>query len=105
MPIWYPEGHIARPRSTAIHPYVASITITFLNILLWAIIARSLMSWLPVDQSSPLVQMLHRATDPLINPFRRFMPQGGMIDLSPLMAIIMLIIMTQVVVMLVEPQY
>ncbi len=73
--------------------------------MLWAIIARSLMSWLPVDQSSPLVQMLHRATDPLIDPFRRFMPQGGMIDLSPLMAIIMLIVMSQIVVMLVDPSY
>lgn len=73
--------------------------------MLWAIIARSLMSWLPVDQSSPLVQMLHRATDPLIEPFRRFMPQGGMIDLSPLMAIIMLIVMSQIVVQLVDPTY
>ena len=73
--------------------------------MLWAIIARSLMSWLPVDQSSPLVQILHRATDPLIDPFRRFMPQGGMIDLSPLMAIIMLIVMSQIVVQLVDPTY
>jgi len=63
------------------------------------------MSWLPVDQSSPLVQILHRATDPLIDPFRRFMPQGGMIDLSPLMAIIMLIVMSQIVVQLVDPTY
>lgn len=94
----------ARPRSTNLHPYTAQVTITFLNILVWAVIARSLMSWLPVDQSSQLVQMLHRATDPIIDPFRRFMPQGGMIDLSPLMAIIMLIVMQQVVVMLVEPQ-
>jgi YggT family protein len=72
--------------------------------MVWAVIARSLMSWLPVDQGSSLVQMLHRATEPIIEPFRRFMPQGGMIDLSPLMAIIMLIVMQQVVVMLVAPQ-
>jgi YggT family protein len=82
---------------TAINPYVAQFTITFIQILTWAIIARSLLSWFPVDQSSPLVQMLYRVTEPIIDPIRRVMPQTGMIDLSPLAAIIMLIVMAQLV--------
>jgi YggT family protein len=80
-----------------LNPYVAQFTITFIQILTWAIIARSLLSWFPVDQSSPLVQMLYRVTEPIIDPIRKIMPQTGMIDLSPLAAIIMLIVMSQLV--------
>ncbi len=70
----------------------------------WAIIARSLLSWFPVDQTSTLYQMLHRVTEPIIEPFRRFMPNTGMIDMSPLMAIIGLLVMQMLVGMLVAPE-
>mgnify|MGYP000713447422 CR=1 FL=1 len=65
--------------------------------LTWAIVARSLLSWLPIDQSSSLYQMLYRATEPIIEPIRRVMPNTGMIDLSPMAAIIVLIVMGQLV--------
>lgn len=87
----------------AINPYVAQITITFLSILMWAVIARSLLSWFPVDQSSPLYQMLFKVTEPIIEPIRRMMPQTGMLDLSPLLAMMGLIIMQYLVSMLVAP--
>ena len=75
----------------------------WLQILTWAIIARSLLSWFPIDQGSPLYQMLFRVTEPLIDPLRRVMPSTGMIDLSPMAAIIVLIVMTQLVAGLVAP--
>lgn len=80
------------------NPYVAQFTLFWLQMLTWAIIARSLMSWFPIDQGSPLYQLLFRITEPLIEPFRRVMPSAGMLDLSPLAAIIMLIVMSQMVV-------
>lgn len=70
---------------------------------MWAVIARSLLSWFPVDQSSPLYQMLYRVTEPIIEPIRRVMPSTGMMDLSPLMAIFALILMQYLVGMLVAP--
>ncbi len=70
---------------------------------MWAVIARSLLSWFPVDQSSPLYQMLYRVTEPLIEPIRRVMPNTGMLDLSPMMAIFALILMQYLVQMLVVP--
>jgi YggT family protein len=79
------------------------MTVTFIQILTWAIIARALMSWVPIDQNSPLVQVLHRVTEPIIDPIRRVMPQGGMIDLSPLMAILVLIVMSQLIWSLQDP--
>ncbi len=69
------------------------MTLTFLNILMWAVIARSLLSWFPIDQSSPLFQMLHRVTEPIVEPIRRIMPNTGMIDLSPMVAIMVIIVM------------
>lgn len=69
----------------------------FIQMLTWAVIARSLLSWFPIDQSSALYQMLWRTTEPIIEPIRRVMPQTGMIDLSPLAAIIVLIVMGQLV--------
>ena len=70
---------------------------------MWAVIARSLLSWFPVDQSSPLYQMLYRVTEPLIEPIRRVLPNTGMMDLSPMMAIFALILMQYLVGMLVAP--
>lgn len=85
------------------NPYVAQITVTFLQIMFWAIIARSLLSFFPIDQSSPLFQLLHRVTEPIIEPIRRVMPQTGMFDLSPMVAIIMIIVIQQMVYSVAQP--
>jgi YggT family protein len=85
------------------NPYVAQFTYAFLQILIWSIIARSLMSFLPVDQSSSLYQLIYRVTEPIIEPIRRVMPQTGMIDFSPMAAIILLIVMAQLVTGLAQP--
>ena len=90
-------------RSPAINAYVAQFTLVFLEIMLWAIVLRSLMSWFPIDQSSPLVQMLHRVTEPIIEPIRRVMPNMGMMDLSPMMAIVAIIVMRQLVIGVAQP--
>ncbi len=96
-------GENARAGVAPLDPYIAQFTITGLQILTWSIIARSLLSWFPIDQGSPLYQMLFRVTEPLIDPLRRVMPNTGMIDLSPMAAIIVLIVMTQLVAGLVAP--
>ena len=82
----------------AVNPYVAQFTLTFLTILTWAIVARALISWLPIDQTSTIYQVLFRITEPVIDPIRRILPGTGMIDLSPLAAILLLIVLQQLVV-------
>ena len=73
------------------NPYVAQFTSTFLTILTWAIVARALLSFLPIDQGSTIYQVLFRITEPVIDPIRRVLPSTGMLDLSPLAAILVLI--------------
>ena len=55
-----------------------------------AIIARALLSWINMDPRSPLIQALNQITEPILEPIRRIMPRLGMIDLSPLVAILLL---------------
>ncbi len=69
--------------------------------LIFAIIARALASWFVQDQSNPIVQMLHDITEPIVGPVRRFMPSTGMIDFSPLVALILLQILETVLVRLI----
>lgn len=55
------------------------------------IIARSIISFFPVSPGSPIapvVEILHRVTEPVFAPIRRFIPPVSGFDLSPLVALI-----------------
>jgi len=66
---------------------VVCLVFTFLTI---AIFARAIVSWFNMDPRSPLIQILDAVTEPILDPIRRIMPRLGMIDLSPLIAILLL---------------
>ncbi len=76
---------------------IATLFTTFLTILIFAIIARSLLSWFPNAQRNQFAQMLYRVTDPLIEPVRRIMPAMGGFDLSPMVVIFVLYVMIMVI--------
>ena len=69
--------------------------------LIFAIIARALASWFVQDPGNPIVAMLHDITEPIVGPIRRFMPTTGMIDFSPLVALILLQILRSVLLSLI----
>jgi YggT family protein len=55
------------------------------------IVARVLMSWFPcVDYGNPLVRGLLAVTDPVLRIFRPILPTFAGLDLSPLLAILVL---------------
>ena len=78
-------------------------TVTLLFRFLWlAILARVILSWLPmagvrVDMYHPLIRFLYQVTDPILDPIRRF-ATFGMMDFSPIVALILLEIVQQVLV-------
>jgi YggT family protein len=76
---------------------VATIFIAFLYLLIVAIIVRSLLSWFPNAQNNEFARVLHRVTEPLLQPVRQLMPRTGMIDFSAMVVIILLIVMVRVV--------
>ena len=60
-----------------------------LNIFLFAVLARALMSWLgPQAAYNPVASLLFSLTEPLLRLCRRMMPQTGGIDFSPLIPLI-----------------
>ncbi|MFP7169050.1 YggT family protein [Terribacillus sp. 7520-G] len=55
-----------------------------------ALIVYILMSWFPGARQSAFGEILGRICEPYLDVFRRFIPPLGMIDLSPIVAIIVL---------------
>ena len=59
-----------------------------LNIYLWVIIIRALISWVGPDPYNPVVRLLTRLTEPVLQPLRRMVPAWRMgFDLSPMIAV------------------
>ena len=68
----------------------------FLVMLLgFAVLARAMLSWFPIDRNGPVVQALNAVTDPILEPLRRVIPPIGMIDISPMIAMFALIYVGQ----------
>ncbi|WP_163101426.1 YggT family protein [Peribacillus alkalitolerans] len=56
----------------------------------WGLIIYILMSWFPNARESSFGQILARICEPYLEVFRRFIPPIGMIDISPIVAIVVL---------------
>lgn len=69
---------------------VAHLVGYLIEILGFAILVRSLLSWFPVDPNGPVVQLVAAITDPILEPLRRVIPPIGMIDFTPLIAMVAL---------------
>ncbi len=67
---------------------VAYILKIVLNIYMWIIIGRALISWVNPDPYNPIVKFLYRATEPLLYRVRRVLPVMGGLDLSPLVVLL-----------------
>lgn len=68
------------------------------TILYWLLFARIIVSWLPVDPYSGIVQFLVQVTEPILAPFRRLPLRLGALDLSPIVAFIALLFIRDVLV-------
>ncbi|MEW6572685.1 MAG: YggT family protein [Bacillota bacterium] len=54
------------------------------------IFVRVLLSWVRHNPYQPVIRFVYDVTDPYLRFFRRFIPPVGMVDLSPIIALIML---------------
>jgi len=58
---------------------------------MWVIIARALISWVNPDPWNPIVQFLQRVTEPVLYPIRRRLGFAMGIDLSPIIALLVIV--------------
>lgn len=78
---------------------------TLVTIYTWVLIASAVLSWLVafnvVNTRNPVVaqigDLLYRVTEPALRPIRRFMPNLGGVDISPIILIIGLIFVRNLV--------
>ena len=70
--------------------YFVRVVVILCNVMAVAVVIRSLLSWFPVDPNNFLVVFLVTVTDPILLPLRRIIPRLDMIDLSPMVAILLL---------------
>lgn len=78
-------------------------TSTFLNVIdilymlfLWTLIIRVVLSWFNIRPDNPLMVITHSITEPIIAPLRRITPRLGVIDITPMLAIILLYLIVQI---------
>jgi YggT family protein len=69
--------------------FVSFVDILF-NVLLFAILGRVLISWIDPMGNMRVTQILREITEPILAPLRSILPQVGMFDLSPLVAMLLL---------------
>lgn len=69
-----------------------------IDIFLFAVLVRVILSWLNPDPYNPAVALLGRLTDPLLEPARRLIQPIGGLDLSPVAVMIGLVLLQMLLV-------
>ena len=59
-------------------------------IYIFALIVQAVMSWTGNLYGNPLADLLSSLTGPLLRPIRQLLPNVGMVDLSPMVAVLLL---------------
>ena len=84
---------------------ILEIVDTILGLYMWVIILSVVMSWLyafnVVNTSNRFVYavgyFMHRLTEPALAPIRRFLPNIGAIDISPLVLLLAVFFLRRVI--------
>jgi YggT family protein len=82
-----------------------------LNIYTWIVIASAIFSWLyafgVVNPSNQFVatigRMLYQMTEPALRPIRRFVPQFGGLDISPIILLLIIFLIERIIVYYIYP--
>ncbi len=67
-----------------------------LNVYMWLIVARAIISWVNPSPYNPIVNFLYQATEPALRYARRILPPiGGTLDLSPILVLVAIVFLRQ----------
>ncbi len=75
---------------------LVTVVATLLQFLGFAIFARSILTWFPIDKNGPVFQVLAGITDPILEPLRKVIPPIGMIDITPMVAMVSLFVLVRI---------
>lgn len=83
------QGEIAGIAALTIYSFKQLVEMV-LNIFVFAVFARAILSWFDPGNYNPASSILHSLTEPLLSLCRKIIPDLGGIDLSPLVALVVL---------------
>ncbi|HIE42266.1 MAG TPA: YggT family protein, partial [Nitrospinaceae bacterium] len=67
----------------------AQVLSIVLQLYMWVIIIRALLSWVNPDPYNPIVQLLHSITEPVLLRVRQLVPMSGIgIDFAPIIVLL-----------------
>lgn len=76
---------------------IVKLIVLSINLFVYAIFIRVILSWISPGGYNPATAIITTLTEPVLRPFRRLLPPMGGFDLSPILAIILLLAATIVV--------
>ena len=65
---------------------IIGVTALFLKVFFFAMIISVILSWVAPGSVSPGAELVNQITEPAVAPFRRFLPSMGGLDISPILA-------------------
>ncbi len=65
---------------------IIGVTALFLKVFFFALIINVILSWVAPGSTSPGAELVNQITEPALAPFRRFLPNLGGLDISPILA-------------------
>jgi YggT family protein len=85
------------PESPWMSSDIVSLVDFFFTVLTFAIIGRALLSWFDPSFRTAVGQIIYSITEPIVGPIRRVVPSLGMFDISPIIAIFLIQILSRLI--------
>lgn len=76
---------------------IFKLVVTTLNLYSFCIFVQALVSWLGPGTHSAASSLLWSITEPLLRPVRQYLPPVGGLDLSPLLVLVVLQVLTRLI--------
>lgn len=77
---------------------IIGITALFIKVFFFVLIISVILSWVAPGTHNPAAELINQICEPLLAPIRRFMPNLGGLDLSPIVAFLLLNLIDMLVV-------
>lgn len=74
------------------------VTALFLNIFFFAMIISVILSWVAPTSHNPGAELVNQICEPVLAPFRRMLPNLGGLDISPILAFMVLKLLDMLVI-------
>ncbi|WP_122439054.1 YggT family protein [Pseudomonas viridiflava] len=77
---------------------IISVTALFLKIFFFALIISVILSWVAPRSNNPGAELVNQICEPALAPFRRIVPNLGGLDISPILAFLVLKLLDMLVI-------